>query len=121
MPTGGFRAMLEGMRRHLVLCLLALAALRIAPVAADGQSPGAADPATCTEIRGEVRYENVGYTHLVTVKNGCSRAVMCTVWTRTDPKKQKLHARAGETRSVVIRRGSPAREVKAEGSCEYVK
>jgi hypothetical protein len=66
------------------------------------------------------RYEAYAYTHVVELKNNCSRPVTCEVWTDVDPQpRHTLTAKPGETASVATRRGSPAREFKADKSCKY--
>jgi hypothetical protein len=78
------------------------------------------DVTTCAQVTADTRQEAYGYTHVVALKNGCDKAVICEVWTDVDPEpKNTLRAMPGETESVVTRRGSPAREVSAQSSCRY--
>jgi len=84
-----------------------------APVAAQ-----AAD--ACAVARGVVRQEAYGYTHVVSLQNGCDRPVECAVWTDVDADtRTTVQARPGETLEVITRRGSPAREVTAFKRCTY--
>jgi hypothetical protein len=83
------------------------------------QAPSAAAD-TCTVASPLARYEAYAYTHVVELKNNCTRPVTCEVWTDVDPTPHHvLSAKPGESASVLVRRGSPARTFKAEKSCKY--
>lgn len=74
----------------------------------------------CAIVSASVRNEAYGYTHVVTLRNRCEKAVSCEVWTDVDPSpRQTLRAGPGGSEEVITRRGSPAREVSAESSCRY--
>jgi len=74
----------------------------------------------CARVSAGVRMEAYGYTHVVSLRNECDRPVSCEVWTDVDPTPhQQLRAAPGETQELVVRRGSPAREVNAGSSCQY--
>ena len=74
----------------------------------------------CAIVRASVRNEAYGYTHVVTLQNRCERPVSCEVWTDVDPSpRQTLRAEPGASEDVITRRGSPAREVRAESKCRY--
>lgn len=82
------------------------------------QQPPPAD--SCAVARGTVRMEAYGYTHLVTLENGCTKAVECALWTNVDPEpRQVVQTAPGERVEIITRRGSPAREVTALKSCKY--
>jgi hypothetical protein len=74
----------------------------------------------CVVATAVPRYQGYGYTHTVELKNNCTRAVSCELWTDVDPTPhQTVQVQPGETGSVTTRKGSPAREFKAEKSCKY--
>ena len=78
----------------------------------------AREPTECITVRGEARMQAYGYRHVVIVENGCQRRARCEVWTSADPTpRHRLDVPAGESRSVVTRVGSPAREVRAQSEC----
>jgi hypothetical protein len=80
----------------------------------------AQDPNQCAKAEARASWVGIGYTHAVTLRNGCDRPVSCTVWTDVDPEpKQAVQARPGESVDVVTRRGSPAREFTALKDCTF--
>jgi hypothetical protein len=115
------------LRIVLVGLLLALSA----PALADKKAPPASkppsddptapqDPNQCAKAEGSAHFVAMAYTHSVTLRNGCARAVACTVWTDVDPEpKQSVQVPPGESVEVVTRRGSPARELTAFKNCTF--
>ena len=88
------------------------------PPAASPNAPPPAD--TCAEATAIARYEGLGYTHRVQLRNGCAKAVECALWTDVDPEpRQTVRVAAGESAEIVTRRLSPARELTAHKSCTY--
>jgi hypothetical protein len=82
--------------------------------------PPAQDPNQCVKVEGVAQWVGIGYTHAIQLRNGCERAVVCTVWTDVDPEpKQTLNAGPGESVEAVTRRGSPARELTAFKKCMF--
>ena len=74
----------------------------------------------CASVTAGTRLNAVGFNHVVTLANHCSRAVTCEVWTNVDPSPHlTLRARAGETAEVVTRIGSPSRDVRAGKACHF--
>lgn len=99
-----------------VLGILGVA--RAEPPNSDGNGVQSAD--SCTTATAAPRYQGYGYTHIVELKNNCARAVTCELWTDVDPTpRQTVQVQPGETGSVTTRKGSPAREYKAEKSCKF--
>jgi hypothetical protein len=87
------------------------------PVPEESASGGAD---ACVEVKASARAEAYGYTHLVTLRNGCDKSVVCEVWTDVDPTpRYTLRARPGETDETRTRAGSPSREVNAQFACHY--
>lgn len=84
------------------------------PDAGDAQ-PGHPE---CVHVRTEARYAAYGYDHIVEIANECEKAMLCTVMTDVNPEVTSVSLAAGQTRSVVTFRGSPAREFKATVLCE---
>lgn len=74
----------------------------------------------CALASGSVRMEAYGYTHVVTLKNGCTRTVECALWTDVDPEpRTTVTATPGRSAEIITRRGSPAREVTAFKTCRF--
>jgi hypothetical protein len=99
------------------LALLVLGVAGIArPVAAD-PAPG---PLDCASVTASARLQALGYAHVVTLANHCSRAVSCEVWTDVDPSPHyTLTAKSGESAEAITRAGSPSRAVQAGKSCRF--
>jgi hypothetical protein len=123
------------MRRFPLAALLVLAVLSplAVPLRSEARPSGAKDkgkekdPAAsavqtandCAQVQASARYVGYGYTHVVTLKNTCNKAVECALWTDVDPERTTLQADAGQTAELVTRRGSPSREVTAYKSCSF--
>lgn len=85
------------------------------PQAAPAKGPGA-----CALVTAGTRMEAYGFTHVVTLKNGCDKPVACEVWTDVDPTpRHVLSAAPGESADVVTRIGSPASAVSAFKECRF--
>jgi hypothetical protein len=102
--------------RRLLLLLLAACVSFAATAAADTpQQVG-----DCASVTATARFKAMGYTHIVTLTNGCERAVSCEVWTDVDPTPHyTLSAKPGKSAEVIVRNGSPAREVHAGKVCQF--
>jgi hypothetical protein len=72
----------------------------------------------CVDVRTFSRYGSLGYDHVVEIKNGCDKTVLCLIKTNANPDVTQLEVKAGETGSAVTFRGSPAREFEADVTCE---
>jgi hypothetical protein len=111
------------MNLRALLALTALSALAFAARAEpprDDDAPAQASPDACAVVTPVARYIGYGYYHVVSLKNGCSRPVSCEVWTDVDPQPHHtLRVAPGETAEVVVRRGSPARDFKADKKCKF--
>lgn len=103
--------------RWIVTVLL----LALTTLSAHAEAPGGAPSADqCTVAKPVARYVGLGYQHVVEVTNNCAKPVRCEVWTDVDPTpRHNLSVKPGETGSVIVRQGSPAREFKAEKACKY--
>ena len=77
------------------------------------------DAPACVEHRAEARYRNLGYDHLVHVRNTCDARVACRVSTNVNPEPIELALRPGEERELSTWRGSPAREFTARVVCQF--
>jgi hypothetical protein len=74
----------------------------------------------CAQAQASARYVGYGYTHVVTLKNGCTQAVECALWTNVDETpRSTVRAAAGESVELVTRRGSPSRDVVAFKTCSF--
>jgi len=104
---------------------IALGSLMFGSIFLALSSVGEAEPRAggigeCAIVSAGVRLNAVGYNHVVTLANRCSRAVTCEVWTNVDPTPHLLlKAKAGETAEVVTRIGSPSRDVQAGKACHF--
>src|SRR5690554_3510012 len=73
----------------------------------------------CAKVRGEARYQGLGYTHFAIVKNECASAVACDLYSDVDPKsRHRALVPAGKTHEEALRRGSPASAFKVGYRCE---
>jgi hypothetical protein len=72
----------------------------------------------CIHVRKEARFVVTGYDHLVHVKNECTKAATCQVSTDVTPERHEIRVAVDEEKTVLTRRGSPAREFTAQVSCE---
>ncbi len=89
------------------------------PPPQDSPAP-AQDPNQCAKAEPAARYVGLGYTHSVTLRNGCEKPVTCSLWTDADPEpKQTVQVRPGESVEVVTRRGSPASALTAFKECTF--
>ena len=112
--------------RRTSLYVLSLLLLESGASAADRApksppSPAAAIRAdTCAKVRGSTRAEAYGYTHVVSLHNGCERPVRCELWSDVDPEPRvPVEVPAGAATEVITRRGSPAREVVGHKKCNF--
>jgi hypothetical protein len=78
---------------------------------------GVAAAGPCIHHRPEVRYGNLGYDHIVHLRNNCRARATCAVSTNVNPKPTQASVRAGEDVEVLTMRGSPAREFTAHVDC----
>jgi hypothetical protein len=78
---------------------------------------GVAGDAPCIQHRAEVRYGNLGYDHIVHLRNKCRTRATCAVSTNVNPKPTQAGVRAGEEVEVLTMRGSPAREFTPHVDC----
>jgi hypothetical protein len=81
---------------------------------------GNAGPAPCVRHWPEVRYRNLGYDHIVVLRNDCPAHALCEVSTNVNPKPIDTKVRAGEQVEVLTMRGSPAREFTPQVNCRPV-
>lgn len=73
----------------------------------------------CAKVRGEARYQGLGYTHFAIVKNECASALACELYSDVDPKsRHRALVPAGKTHEEALRRGSPASAFKLGYRCE---
>ena len=96
-----------------------IACLACAPAIAgadDGER--APKPATCVKVHTEARYVPYGYDHIVELENTCDKAMVCDVSTDVNPTPTTVELAAGETKSTLTYRGSPASEFKAQVDCK---
>jgi len=90
------------------------------PPAQAPDSPQQQNANECAKAEASARYVGYGYTHVVTLKNGCTRAVTCELWTDVDATpRATVHVAPGESAEVVTRRGSPSRDVVASKTCSF--
>ena len=104
-----------------VLTLLLLASgARAADKPPKAPASAAVSADTCTEVRGSTRAEAYGYTHVVSLRNRCERAVSCELWSDVDPQPRvRVDVKGGATVEVITRRGSPARELVGHKKCSF--
>lgn len=118
------RAEARGPTRRLSSRLLSLALLAfstvpvVAPTRAD--AAGSDTSVACVEAWGQARYGNAGYDHIVHVKNGCQKSVLCRVWTNVNPDPAEITVPSEEEREVLTFRGSLAREFVPHVECRLL-
>jgi hypothetical protein len=112
--------------RRIPLTALALWLVAVPGLADKAPAKPAAPPPTptadsCTHVRGSVRQEAFGYTHVVSLHNGCEKPVSCQLWSSVDPEpRATVTVAPGEMTEVITRRGSPAREVTGFRKCSFL-
>jgi hypothetical protein len=79
--------------------------------------PSAAPAIDCVDYHTEASFASVGYDHLVHLTNNCKKAKTCTVKTNVNPDPTSVQLAPGESTTVVMWRGSPAREFTADVNC----
>lgn len=79
---------------------------------------GTAGPAKCVSWSTEAKMDAYGYDHYVTLESKCAAAVTCEVKTTTNPQATSATVRPGSSVRLLIWRGSPARELTAEVTCQ---
>jgi hypothetical protein len=100
-------------RCSLVVAIAGLAALVFSET-------GEAGPAPCVRHWSEVRYRNLGYDHIVLLRNECLADALCEVSTNVNPKPIDTKVGVGEQVEVLTMRGSPAREFTAQVKCRLI-
>jgi len=84
--------------------------------AADAGAPRPALPA-CVQVQTDSRYVPYGYNHVVIIRNGCSKAVTCSVATDVNPETQRVEVAASSAVEVTTFMGSPSSTFVARVSC----
>jgi len=74
----------------------------------------------CVSSWGESRYRNMGYDHIVHLRNGCQKTVLCRVTTNVNPDTVEGTLAPGEERELLTFRGSPAREFVPKVDCRLL-
>lgn len=85
--------------------------------AADAGTPAPALPA-CVVVSTEARWVPYGYNHIVTLKNGCSKAATCSVSTDISPQATSIDVAASATVDVLTFTASPAQTFFARVGCK---
>ena len=99
---------------------LIFGSLVLALASASGAEPRADGVGECASVSAGTRLNAVGFNHVVTLANHCTRAVSCEVWTNVDPSPHyTLRAKPGESAEIVTRLGSPSRDVQAGKACHF--
>lgn len=100
--------------------LVLLGAVMASQLASCGLAEGADNPppaVSCVQVQTEARPRNYAYDHLVTLRNGCKKAVTCAVKTDANPQPIAVELEVGEEKTVLTFTGSPARELRADVRC----
>lgn len=71
----------------------------------------------CIAVWPEVRYGNVGWHHIVHVRNNCDRKYVCDVSTDVNPQPQRVTVGAHAEVEVVTFLDSPARTFTPKVDC----
>ena len=97
-------------RRLLTLVLL---------LATTAAAPAKPESLACVKVRAYARYAGLGYQHVATTDNECTRPVRCQLWTDVDPEPQEIELPPRSSADTVFRIGSPAREFRLDYRCAY--
>jgi len=81
---------------------------------------GAPTVPPCIRHWPEVRYRNLGYDHIVHLRNECRGRARCAVSTDVNPEPVESNLAAGEAVAVLTMRGSPAREFTPRVQCHLI-
>lgn len=82
----------------------------------------AATGAACATYRTSAPYGATGYNHVVTITNGCTRSVTCTVTTDVNPDPIATDRLApGASTDLTTFRNSPAYAFTATVRCRYAE
>jgi hypothetical protein len=73
----------------------------------------------CVEVRGEAKYRNYGYDHIVHLTNRCSTDARCDVSTNVNSEVRRVVVPSGQQVEVLTLRGSPAREFTPIVECQF--
>lgn len=118
---------------RLRLCVLALllwlpalgpppSALAQVAGAGDGERDPERDPGQsakpCVSHRVKAPYRGYGYDHEVTLRNRCAKAERCTVLSPSADGPTQVRVPGGGERTLVLRRGSPARTFEVSVECK---
>lgn len=126
-PTGprGTRRIRQGVGAAMVSAAALLASPLVglaAPLLPAGPTPAKplanAAGADCVTYEKDVRYGALGYDHRVMLTSACERSARCAVSASSNPEPQRVSVAAGATDTVLVARGSPAREFTATVRCE---
>lgn len=103
----------SSMRLLIVITMLAgLSPTKTSEGAMEEEAPD------CAKVRGEARYQGLGYTHYAIVKNGCAAALACELYSDVDREtRHRVSVAAGETHEEPLRRGSPASAFRVGYRC----
>ncbi len=72
----------------------------------------------CLSVWGEVRYGNVGWHHIVHVKNNCDKAFTCDVSTDVNPQPQRVTVPPHQEVEVATFLDSPSRVFTPNVRCK---
>ncbi len=85
--------------------------------APDAGAPAPSLP-SCVAVTTEARWVPYGYNHIVTLKNGCSKAATCSVATDINPQATSVEVAASATVDVLTFTASPAQTFFARVGCK---
>jgi hypothetical protein len=71
----------------------------------------------CVEVTWQARFDGSGHSHWVTVRNGCTRPVACTVRTDVAPSPIQVPLQPGQSREVRTFLSSPAAVFTPQVDC----
>jgi hypothetical protein len=86
-----------------------------------GLGMGVAATPACVRHWPEVRYGNLGYDHIVHLRNDCRAQASCAVSTNVNPKPVTAEVPVAAEVDVLTMRGSPAREFIPHVECAVVR
>lgn len=111
------------MRHFIRLAWIGIGCLSVSTAAATAVAlnSGTTGPAGCVSWSTEAKMDAYGFDHFVNLESKCDAAMTCQIKTSTNPQATSATVQPRSTARVLIWRGSPARELTAEVTCQAAR
>ena len=84
---------------------------------AGGAASGTAGPSGCVSWSAQARPAGFAFDHTIDLESRCQAVVTCDIRSSTNPQSMTATLQPSDKKTLLIWRGSPAREVTAEVTC----